>query len=89
MQLISGGKDLFTVSYVSLHTPWLGHGNSGVGERNYRDFANLFVLNMIIHAYGLAVHVHSMKASRSDLVSQKIQMPFLLVILVNFDMQIS
>ena len=89
MQLISGGKDLFTVSYVSLHTPWLGHGNSGVGERNYRDFANLFVLNMIIHAYGLAVHVHSTKASRSDFVSQKIQMPFLLVILVNFDMQIS
>ena len=81
MQLISGGKDLFTVSYVSLHAPWLGHGNSGVGEINYRDFVNLFVLNMIIRAYSLAVHVHSMKASRSDLDSQKIQIPFHLVIL--------
>jgi hypothetical protein len=64
LQLINGGKDLFTVFFVYLRTPWLGHGSSGVGERNYRDFVNLFALNMIIHAYGLAVHVHSMKASR-------------------------
>lgn len=65
MQLISGGKDQFTVSSVYLHTPWLGHGNSGVEEKNYKDFVNLFALSMIIHAYGLAVRVRFMKVSRS------------------------
>ena len=75
--------------YSILACPLAWSWQQCVGEINYRDFVNLFVLNMIIRAYSLAVHVHSMKASRSDLVSQKIQMPFLLVILVNFDMQIS
>jgi hypothetical protein len=65
LQLISGGKDQFTVSSVYLHTPWLGHGNSGVEEKNYKDFANLFALSMTIHAYGLVVRVRFMKVSRS------------------------
>jgi hypothetical protein len=68
LQLISGGKDQFTVFSVCLHTPWLGHGSSGVGERNYRNFVSLFDLNMIIHAYGLAVHVRYMKGSRSAFI---------------------
>jgi hypothetical protein len=60
-QHISGGKDQFIVSCVYFHTPWHGLGNSGAEEENYKDYVNLFDLNMIIHVYGLAVHVLFMK----------------------------
>uniref|UniRef100_A0A0A9EY42 Uncharacterized protein n=1 Tax=Arundo donax TaxID=35708 RepID=A0A0A9EY42_ARUDO len=58
---ISGGRVQFTVSCVYFHTPWHGPGNSGAGERSYKDYVNLFDPNMIIHAYGPAVHEHFMK----------------------------
>jgi hypothetical protein len=58
LQPISGGKVQFLASYVYFHFPWHGRGNSGAGERNYKNYVNLFVLNMIIHVYGPAVRVH-------------------------------
>jgi hypothetical protein len=60
-QLISGGKDQFVVSCVYFPTPWHGPGNSGAEGKSYKDYVSLFDLNMIIHAYGPAVHVHFMK----------------------------
>ena len=65
LQHINGGKDQFAVSYVYLHTPWLGHGNIGVEDKICNDFMNLFVLSMIIHACGLVVRELFMKVLRS------------------------
>jgi len=64
LQPISGGKVQFIASYVYFHIPWHGRGNSGVGERNYKNSVNLFVPNMIIHVYGPAVRVHFMRGWR-------------------------
>lgn len=56
-QLISGGRDQFVVFCVYFPTPWRGPGNSGAEEKSYNDYVSLFDLNMIIRAYGRAVHV--------------------------------
>jgi hypothetical protein len=59
---MNGGKDLYIVSFVSLHIPLLGHGCKGVGERSCRNFENLFDQSMIMLACARAVHEPFMKA---------------------------
>lgn len=59
--LINGGKGLYIVSSVSLHTPLLGHGCKGVVERNYRNFENLFDQSMTMLVCALVVHEPFMK----------------------------
>ena len=62
--LISGGRDQYIVFCLFLHIHLHGHGSNGVGERNSNDYVNLSVQSMIMHAYGLAVHVLCMKGLR-------------------------
>jgi hypothetical protein len=60
LQLISAGKDQFTVSSIYLYTPYLGNGNIGV-EEIVTEILLICLLSGIIHAYSLALRVRSMK----------------------------